>query len=137
MDGAIHRAAGPELLQECRTLGCCPTGQARLTRGYRLPAQFVIHTVGPVWHGGRQNEAELLASCYRGSLALAASRQLTSIAFPCISTGAYGYPPEQAADVAVAATREFLRAPCSLQEVIFCCFSASDLALYQALLAQT
>ncbi|MBI4936903.1 MAG: O-acetyl-ADP-ribose deacetylase [Nitrosomonadales bacterium] len=135
VDGAIHRAAGPELLQECRTLGGCPAGQARITRGYRLPAKFVIHTVGPVWHGGRQNEAELLASCYRESLALAALRQLASITFPCISTGVYGYPPEQAAAVAVAAVRAFLRTPGSLQEVIFCCFSARDLALYQALLA--
>lgn len=136
VDGAIHRAAGPELLQECRSLGGCPTGQAKLTQGYRLPAKFVIHTVGPVWHGGRQNEAGLLASCYLESLALAASRQLASIALPCIGTGVYGYPPEQAAEVAIAAVRKFLRAPCSLQEVIFCCFSASDLALYQALLAQ-
>ena len=137
VDGAIHRAAGPELLRECRPLGGCPTGQARLTRGYRLPAKFVIHTVGPVWHGGKQGEAELLASCYRESLALAAAQQLASIAFPCISTGVYGYPPEQAVEVAIAAVRDFMRSPCSLHEVIFCCYSASDLALYQSSLAQT
>jgi O-acetyl-ADP-ribose deacetylase len=134
VDGAIHRAAGPELLAECRTLGGCPTGQARLTRGYRLSAKFVIHTVGPVWHSGTQGEEKLLASCYRESLSLAVSQQLTSIAFPCISTGVYGYPPEQAAEVAITAVRDFLSVPCSLREVIFCCYSASDLALYQSLL---
>lgn len=134
VDGAIHKAAGPELLQRCASLGGCPTGQARLTPGYRLPAQFVIHTVGPVWHGGLQGEAGLLASCYRESLSLAAAHKLTSIAFPCISTGVYGYPVAQAAQVAISAVRDFLRKPCSLQEVIFCCHSASDLALYQALL---
>jgi O-acetyl-ADP-ribose deacetylase (regulator of RNase III) len=136
VDGAIHLAAGPELLQECRTLGGCPTGQARLTRGYRLPAKFVIHTVGPVWQDGTQGEAELLASCYRESLSLAATRQLANIAFPCISTGVYGYPPEQAAEVAIAAVREFIRSPSSLRDVIFCCYSASDLALYQAQLSK-
>jgi O-acetyl-ADP-ribose deacetylase (regulator of RNase III) len=139
VDGSIHRAAGPELLQECRTLGGCPAGQARLTRGYRLPAKFVIHTVGPVWHGGTQNEAKLLASCYHESLSIAAAQHLANIAFPCISTGVYGYPPEQAAEVAIAAVRNFLQSfdslkgsPCSLHEVIFCCYSASDLALYQS-----
>jgi O-acetyl-ADP-ribose deacetylase (regulator of RNase III) len=137
VDGAIHHAAGPELLAECRTLGGCPAGEARLTCGYQLQAKFVIHTVGPVWHGGTQNEAKLLASCYRESLSLAASQQLTSIAFPCISTGIFGYPPEQAAEVAIAVVRDFISVPCSLREVTFCCYSANDLAIYRSLLGNT
>lgn len=135
VDGAIHRAAGPELLQECSDLGGCPTGEARITAGYRLPARFVIHTVGPVWHGGRQGEAALLASCYRESLKLAAANGVASIAFPAISTGVYGYPLQAAAEIAVNVVREYLAADAGpLQEVIFCCFSAGDLAVYTKLL---
>ena len=137
VDGAIHRAAGPELLKECLTLGGCPTGQAKLTRGHALAAKFVIHTVGPVWHGGTHDEAKLLSSCYRESLSITAAQQLARIAFPCISTGVYGYPPEQAALVAITAVRDFLQVPCSLREVIFCCYSARDLAIYQSLLGNT
>jgi O-acetyl-ADP-ribose deacetylase len=136
VDGAIHRAAGPELLRECRALGGCPTGQARLTHGYQLPAKFVIHAVGPVWHGGTQGEAKLLASCYRESLSLAAAQQLASVAFPCISTGIFGYPPEQAADVAITAVRGFLFLPSPFRKVFFFCYSAGDLALYQSQMAQ-
>jgi O-acetyl-ADP-ribose deacetylase (regulator of RNase III) len=134
VDGAIHRAAGPELVHECRLLGGCGTGEAKMTKGYRLPARHVIHTVGPVWRGGEQGEADLLAACYRNSLALAAKHDLRSIAFPCISTGIFGYPADAAARVAVETVRAALAASANPPDVIFCCFSANDLAQYQALL---
>jgi O-acetyl-ADP-ribose deacetylase (regulator of RNase III) len=131
VDGAIHRAAGPELLAECRTLGGCPTGEARLTGGYRLPARHVIHTVGPVWHGGNAGEDELLAACYRNSLALAAAHNLASIAFPSISTGVYRFPIERACRIALREVRASLAARPLPERVVFCCFSADDLAVYR------
>jgi len=134
VDGAIHRAAGPELLAECRLLGGCPTGEARLTAGYRLRAKYVVHTVGPIWRGGDAGEPELLASCYRRSLEVAAGAGARSIAFPAISTGVYGYPKEPAAGIAVASVRTALAGLPLLEEVTFCCFSAGDLEVYRALL---
>lgn len=135
VDGAIHRAAGPELLAECRTLNGCKTGQAKMTKGYRLKAKHVIHTVGPVWNGGGGNEAVLLRGCYLNSLKLAAEAGLKSIAFPCIATGVYRYPPKEAASAAVEAVREFAAQNTSLEQVIFCCFSERDLNFYKDLLA--
>lgn len=133
VDGAIHRAAGPKLLAECRKLDGCPAGEARMTSGYRLPARHVIHTVGPVWRGGDQREDELLASCYATSLAAAAGARLSSIAFPAISTGVYGFPADRAAPLAVKTVAEHLPAH-RLGHVIFCCFSDASAALHAAAL---
>jgi O-acetyl-ADP-ribose deacetylase len=127
VDGAIHRAAGPDLLKECRTLGGCDTGSAKITRGYRLPAKHVIHAVGPVWQGGGSDEDALLASCYRTALDLARERALTSVAFPGISTGIYAFPPDRAARIAVGTVvSELSAAPRSLTRVVFCCFSEAS-----------
>jgi O-acetyl-ADP-ribose deacetylase (regulator of RNase III) len=134
VDGAIHRAAGPGLVGECRTLGGCPTGEARITLGYDLPARHVIHTVGPVWHGGHHGEPELLAACYRNVLDLAREHALASLAFPCISCGVYGYPADQAAMIAVREVREGLGRDPDLKRVIFVCFDTSCLGAYESAL---
>jgi O-acetyl-ADP-ribose deacetylase (regulator of RNase III) len=135
VDGAIHRAAGPDLLRECRKLNGCEPGDVRITSGYRLPAKKVIHAVGPVWRGGDRGEAALLAGCYRKAVDMAGEYGLRSIAFPCISTGAYGYPVELATPLAIGTVRQALKASPTLKEVVFCCFSSADLAVYEAALA--
>lgn len=140
VDGAIHRAAGPELLEYCRTLNGCATGDAKISPAFNLPSQYVIHTVGPVWHGGHDKEAALLASCYQNSLELATQNGVTSVAFPAISTGVYGYPLDKATEIAINTVEEYVqsglekKADFSIREVIFCCFSATDAALYKQVL---
>ena len=134
VDGAIHRAAGPKLLQECINLGGCFTGDAKITKGYNLKARYVIHTVGPEWHGGENDEPGLLASCYRASLSLAFTNNCTSIAFPNISTGVYGFPKALAAEIAICEVRSFLQTNKSITKVFFCCFDSENFAIYNNLL---
>lgn len=135
VDGAIHRAAGPRLLAECRTLGGCPTGEARITKGYDLPAQHVIHTVGPVWRGGQSGEDRLLESCYRRSLELARDHGIASLAFPAISTGVFRFPPERAAGIAIATVAGFLAGEAAIERVVFCCFGRASAEIHAAAIA--
>lgn len=134
VDGAIHRAAGPDLLSECETLGGCRPGNSKITKGYRLPAKFIIHTVGPIWHGGKNKEEEKLASCYRTALQLCLDHQIDSIAFPCISTGVYRFPKDQAAEIAVETCTKFSQENQNCPEITFCCFEKNDHQLYKQLL---
>jgi O-acetyl-ADP-ribose deacetylase (regulator of RNase III) len=134
VDGAIHRSAGKQLLEECRTLNGCETGDAKITKGYNLPAKFVIHTVGPVWNGGKYNEAEKLASCYQRSLKVAVENGVKTIAFPNISTGVYGYPKNEAAQIAIREVHRFLEKNSEIEEVIFCVFDNENFEIYQRIL---
>ncbi len=136
VDGAIHRAAGPALLDECKLLQGCKTGQAKITSGFDLKAKFVIHTVGPVWRGGQSGEAELLRSCYRECVAVAEANNISSIAFPAISTGVYDYPKQVATEIAVETVSNAVQGTAIMGEVVFCCFSAADLSLYRSILMQ-
>lgn len=136
VDGAIHRAAGPELVAECRTLGGCATGNAKITKGYKLPAKFVIHTVGPVWGGGTRGEDDLLASCYRKSLELATVHAIKSLAFPCISTGVYRFPQERAAKIAVGEVQKFLEKNTAMEKIVFVCFQLQDFEIYEKLIRE-